>query len=193
MSAIRIRKVVPRDLPRVAVLAGRLVREHHAYDPARFMKPVDPERGYEQWLAKELRSPEVILLAAVTTGAVAAAELSAAAESGASSAPSEEVVGYAYARMQPRSYDELLEACTKLHDVYVDARARRLGAGEALLRETIRLAALEGAPRILLLTASQNEDAHRLFRRFGFRTTMLEMTRETLAEDARTPGERPVR
>ena len=145
------------DLPAVAILAGRLVRAHHDYDPDRFMKPVDPERGYARWFASQLGTDETILLVAEDV---------------------EGVAGYVYARMEPRSYNELLDACTKLHDIFVDERARRGGVGEALLRETFRIAAEKGAPRIVLLTASQNEAAQRLFGRMGFRTTMLEMTRE---------------
>ena len=87
-------------------------------------------------------------------------------------------LGYVYARMEPRSYNDLLDACARLHDVYVDERARRRGVGEALVRETFRIAAELGAPRVVLHTASQNEDAQRLFQRAGFRTTMLEMTAE---------------
>lgn len=145
------------DLPEVGVLAGRLVRMHHAYDPNRFLRPVDPERGYARWFATQLESDEVILLVAED-------------EQG--------IVGYVYARMEPRSYNELLDACVKLHDIYVDERARRSGVGEALLRETFRRATEKGAPRIVLLTATQNEQAQRLFKRAGFRTTMLEMTKE---------------
>ncbi|MCW5835718.1 MAG: GNAT family N-acetyltransferase [Labilithrix sp.] len=147
----------PADLPAVGILAGRLVRAHHAYDAQRFLEPVDPERGYERWFATQLGAEDTILLVA---------------------ADAEGVVGYVYARMEPRSYNELLDACTKLHDIYVDARARRRGVGEALLRETFRRAKAKGAPRVVLLTAAQNESAHRLFARVGFRTTMLEMTRE---------------
>jgi len=145
------------DLPAVGVLAGRLVRAHHDYDPQRFMKPVDPERGYARWFATQLEENDTILLVAEDD---------------------EGIVGYVYARMEPRSYNDLLDACTKLHDIYVDERVRRRGVGEALLRETFRRAKEKGAPRVVLLTASQNEGAHRLFRRVGFRTTMLEMTCE---------------
>lgn len=145
------------DLPQVGILAGRLVRAHHEYDPKRFMEPVDPERGYVHWFGSQLDSEDTTLLVA---------------------ADEERVVGYVYARLEPRSYNELLDACTKLHDIYVDERVRRRGVGEALLRETFRRAKAKGAPRVVLLTASQNESAHRLFRRVGFRTTMLEMTRE---------------
>lgn len=145
------------DLAAVAILAGRLVRMHHAYDPQRFMRPVDPERGYARWFASQLDSDDTILLVA---------------------AEDESIAGYVYARMEPRNYNELLDACTKLHDIYVDERVRQRGIGEALLREVFRRAKEKGAPRVVLLTASQNEGAHRLFKRVGFRTTMLEMTRE---------------
>ncbi len=151
------------DLPAVGILAGRLVRMHHAYDPLRFMEPVDPEQGYARWFKTQLPRPDVILLVAEADEDVG-------------------VVGYVYARMEPRSYDLLLEACTKLHDIFVDERVRRRGVGEALLQETFARARREGAPRVVLLTASQNAAAQRLFQRVGFRATMLEMTREIADE-----------
>ena len=157
MSEVRIRSMEPADLSAVGILAGRLLRAHHEYDPLRFMKPVDPERGYARWFATQLQLEETIMLVA---------------------ADDQGIAGYLYARMEPRSYNELLDACTKLHDIYVDERVRRRGVGEALLREMFRRATEKGAPRVVLLTASQNEEAHRLFHRVGFRTTMLEMTRE---------------
>ncbi|HEY0096539.1 MAG TPA: GNAT family N-acetyltransferase, partial [Archangium sp.] len=40
-----------------------------------------------------------------------------------------------------------------------------------------RLRAL-GVPRVMLMAASRNEAAQRLFARHGWRTTMVEMTRE---------------
>ncbi len=130
------------------------------------MEPVDPERGYARWFGTQLAEDEVMLLVAELDGAI---------------------VGYAYARLEPRSYNELLDACAKLHDIYVDAKARRSGVGEALLREVLRQASEKGAPRVVLLTATQNEAAQRLFSRVGFRTTMLEMTCELPAAVA--PGQ----
>ncbi|MBX3189548.1 MAG: GNAT family N-acetyltransferase [Labilithrix sp.] len=149
------------DLPAVSTYAGRLVRMHYALDPKRFLHLTNPEAGYARYFAGELRSDDVVLLAAVLGGAI---------------------VGYAYARLEPRSYNELLDACGKLHDVYVDERARGQGIGEALVREVVRRLAEKGAPRVLLLTAVQNEAAQRMFGRLGFRTTMLEMTRESDVE-----------
>jgi ribosomal protein S18 acetylase RimI-like enzyme len=160
VSDIVVRKMAEPDLPQVGVLAGRLVRMHHDWDRLRFMTPVDPERGYQRWFGTQLDNEDTTLLVAEDTTSRG------------------RIVGYAYARMEPRSYNELLDACTKLHDILVDDSARRRGVGEAILREVFRIATEKGAPRVVLLTASQNEAAQRLFRRMGFRATMLEMTKE---------------
>ena len=154
---LRVRRMEDRDLATVGALAGQLVRMHHAWDALRFLRPDDPERGYARWFATQLDADDVVLLVAEDE---------------------EGVAGYAYARIEPRSYDELRDACAKLHDVYVDERAWRRGAGEALVREVFRVTAEKGAPRVVLVTAVQNDAAQRLFQRMGFRATMLEMTRE---------------
>ena len=62
--------------------------------------------------------------------------------------------------------------------MFVDDAARGRGIGEALVREGMRRLKDKGAPRVVLLTAVQNQAAQRLFARAGFRTTMLEMTAE---------------
>jgi ribosomal protein S18 acetylase RimI-like enzyme len=152
-----VRPITQADLPAVGKLAGRLVRLHHDFDPKRFLHLENPEAGYARYFASELENADVVLLCASLDGVV---------------------VGYAYARMEPRSYNELLDACGKLHDVFVDDSARGRGVGEALVREAIARLEAKGAPRVLLLTAVQNESAQRLFGRLGFRTTMLEMTRD---------------
>jgi ribosomal protein S18 acetylase RimI-like enzyme len=147
-------------LDKVGVLAGKLVRMHHAFDPARFMALPDPERGYARWMATQLEAREVILLVAEDE---------------------EGIAGYVYARLEPRNWDDLLDRCVKLHDIFVDERARKRGHAEALLRELVVRARARGAPRIVLMTAIQNTSAQRLFERFGFRTTMLEMTAEVVS------------
>ena len=126
-------------------------------DPLRFLKPENPEKGYQRWFGTQLAKDDILLLVAEDADGVA---------------------GYLFAAMEPRSYNDLLDAYTKLHDILVAERARRRGIGEALLKEMFARAAAKGAPRVVLLTASQNEAAQRLFKRCGFRTTMLEMTAE---------------
>lgn len=157
MSDITIRTMTDADLPAVGKLAARLVRFHHEVDPKRFMALPNAEVGYPRYFASEMKKKEAVLLVAERDGAV---------------------VGYAYGRLEPRSYNELRDECGALHDVYVDEGARTHGAGEALVKEIIERLGKLGAPRVILLTAVQNERAQRLFQKLGFRTTMLEMTRE---------------
>ena len=171
----RVRAMSKADLPQAGRLAGKLVRLHYEFDPKRFLHLANPEAGYQRYFAGELESSDVILLVAHDTTLDAAAD-------GA-------IVGYVYARLEPRSYNELLDACAKLHDIYVDERARGHGIGERLVRETLRIAKERGAPRVVLLTAVQNESAQRLFAKTGFRTTMLEMTAEVEEDaDPKTPA-----
>jgi GNAT superfamily N-acetyltransferase len=59
----------------------------------------------------------------------------------------------------------------ELHRLYVLASARRSGAGSALLRWVIEEARRRGAQRLILFSDVHFEDAHRLYRRHGFRCT----------------------
>ncbi len=154
-----VRPMTAADLPAAARLAGKLVRMHYELDPLRYLHLPDPEAGYARYFAGELKSDRVALLVAERTS-------------------DEAIVGYAYGRIEPRSYNELLDTCGKLHDVLVDESARGHGLGEQLVREVVRRLTERGAPRVILLTAVQNEAAQHLFEKLGFRTTMLEMTRE---------------
>ncbi|AGP32099.1 GNAT family N-acetyltransferase [Sorangium cellulosum] len=160
ISALTVRAAVRADMPEVARFAAQLVRLHHALDPHRFLclEPLEP--GYERWLTRELADPGAAIVVAERGGAEPA------------------LVGYAYGRREPRDWNSLLDAHGALHDVFVAEPARRLGAGALLLEAVIaRLRAL-GAPRVVLHTATQNAAAQRLFERFGFRRTMIEMTLE---------------
>jgi GNAT superfamily N-acetyltransferase len=89
------------------------------------------------------------------------------------------VVGYAYARLEERDWNALLEACGALHDLWVDEGARGTGAGRLLAEAIIDKLTAMGAPRIVLHTGSKNEPAQRLFAKLGWRMTMVEMTRES--------------
>jgi ribosomal protein S18 acetylase RimI-like enzyme len=160
-----VRPMAAADLPAAARLAGKLVRMHYELDPLRYLHLANPEAGYERYFAGELKSDRVVLLVAERT-------------SGPREDAGEAIVGYAYGRMESRSYNELLDTCGKLHDVLVDESARGHGLGEQLVSEVVRRLTERGAPRVVLLTAVQNEAAQHLFKKLGFRTTMLEMTRE---------------
>jgi len=159
-DAFTIRAMTSADLSAVGPLAAALVAMHHALDPLRFIYLPDPGKGYAAYLGSELHNPRVVLLVAER-------------------ASDRAVVGYTYGRLEGRDYNALLDAAGKLEDVFVDAAVRGRGVGELLIRELLRRLAEKGAPRVVLMTATTNEAAQRLFARFGFRATMLEMTRES--------------
>jgi ribosomal protein S18 acetylase RimI-like enzyme len=157
MEPVRVRPATHEDLPEVGKMAGALVRFHHALDPLRFFLMEGVEQGYAHFLGSALSDRDSVVLVAERAGTL---------------------VGYAYARLEPRDWNALLDACGALHDIFVVPAERRNGVARAILEAVAaRLTAL-GAPRLVLSTATANEAAHRLFERSGFRRTMIEMTRE---------------
>jgi len=161
-DTIAVRPARPEDLQTAARLAAALVREHHAYDPLRFMCIEPLEDGYLCFLRTQVDREGVVLLVA-------------AARRG----PEETIVGYLLGSLEDRDWSDLRDVCGKIHDVYVDAAVRRRGVASRLVAEAVTRLAAMGAPRVVLMAAERNERARNLFGRLGFRTTMVEMTRET--------------
>jgi ribosomal protein S18 acetylase RimI-like enzyme len=155
-AEVRIRRAEPPDLAGIARLAGELVRMHHAVNPERFLLPDEVEKGYLWWLGKETAREQAVVLAALQGSAL---------------------VGYAYGTLEGRDWNMLLDDHGAIHDLFVDASARRVGVGRALLQEMIGSLEHLGAKRIVLSTMVDNDGAQRLFRACGFLPTMLEMTR----------------
>ncbi len=148
------------DAAPASKLAAALVREHHDYDPLRFMlvEPIEP--GYQRFLASQVDRDSVVLLVAEDEG------------------DDHRIVGYLLGSLEDRNWSDLRDACAKIHDVYVDASARRRGVATHLMEEAFRRFALLGAPRVVLMAAWRNERAREFFAALGFRSTMAEMTRE---------------
>jgi ribosomal protein S18 acetylase RimI-like enzyme len=157
MEGVVVRRAEERDLAAVAPLAGELVRLHHATDPSRFFLPDRVEEGYARWLSREIARTEAVVLVA---------------------ARGFEIVGYAYGTLEGRDWNMLLDAHGAVHDIYVAEHARRGGVGRMLVRAAAEALEALGARRIVLSTMVGNEVAQRLFRACGFRSTMIEMTRD---------------
>lgn len=168
---VHIRRATRDDIAAIAKLAARLAQMHHAIDPYRFLLVAGIEKGYADFFREEIGDEGAVILAA---------------ESDEGESPT--IVGYAYGRLEPRNWNDLLEACGKLHDLYVDESVRKSRVAKKLVLEMIERLESLGAPRVVLLTAHTNEAAQKLFKGIGFRPTMLEMTRETRRE-RRVPGE----
>lgn len=153
-----VRAAREADLDAMAAMAAELVRFHHEIDSDRFLLPDEVQEGYRWWFGKEVKNADAILLVAELSGAV---------------------VGYVYGRIEERDFNMLLSSHAALHDVFVAPGARGTGAAEALLTRFLEAAKERGVPRTVLHTATSNVRAQALFRRLGFRSTMIEMTRET--------------
>lgn len=155
--SVTVRAAEARDLPEVGKLAGMLVRQHHGFDAQRFILIPDVETGYVRFFTDELADPDTLILVAEVA---------------------ERVVGYAYARLEPRDWNNLLDAHGALHDLYVSDTARRRGVAGQLVDAVRAALARRGAPRLVLYTASKNAGARAFFARVGFRETMVELTME---------------
>src|SRR5690349_7912226 len=104
-AAVVIRRAERRDLPTLGRLGALLVRAHHAFDRARFLRPsANVEEGYAWFLGTQLEEPDVAVMVA-----------EAPPETGVDA----EVLGYVYAGLEPMSWKELRDAAGFIHDVVV--------------------------------------------------------------------------
>ncbi|MEO8905334.1 MAG: GNAT family N-acetyltransferase [Polyangiaceae bacterium] len=154
---VTVRAAEAQDLPAIAELAGQLVRQHYGFDAQRFMLIPNVEAGYAHFFAGELSNPDTLILAAELAGAV---------------------VGYAYARLEERDWNALLDAHGALHDIFVNESVRRQGVARRLVEAVRERLRAKGAPRLVLHTASKNHTAREFFAALGFRQTMTELTCE---------------
>ena len=135
-----------------------LLRTHYEFDRQRFLAPREgTESGYAAFLGSRLDSPDDCVFVAERDGVV---------------------VGYVFAALEPLSWKELRGPAGFIHDVAVEKDARRRGVATQLLQAAVSWLREHGAPRVILWSAAPNQGAQMLFRRLGFRETMVEMTME---------------
>ena len=153
-----VRRATSADLAAVGALGALLVKEHHDFDPQRFLAARDrTPADYAAFLSRQLDDATTAVLVAEESG---------------------NVIGYAYAALEGYDYMTLRGPAGILHDIIVEPEHRGRGVGRLLLDATLAYLRSRGAPRVVLSTAEQNEPAQRLFAGLGFRRTMVEMTRE---------------
>ena len=158
---IIIRGAEAQDLPEIGKLAGMLVRQHYEFDAQRFMLIPNVEAGYARFFLGQLSNPDTIILAAERASVI---------------------VGYAYARLEERDWNALLDAHGALHDIFVAESERRQGVARRLVDAVRERLQGKGAPRLVLHTASKNQAARAFFAALGFRETMIELTAELVDE-----------
>jgi ribosomal protein S18 acetylase RimI-like enzyme len=166
MTDVSIRAAVPEDAEQLGRLAFQLVQLHHEWDPLRFIKLDDPNAPRYGWYLSSRGGDKdtVVLVATVPEPAADGRD---------------KIIGYTYARMEPKDWNDLLDPYGALHDIFVDGTSRRKGVARKLALATFDELAKLGAPRVVLKTAAKNEAAQKFFATLGFRDTMIEMTRET--------------
>ena len=156
--SLLIRKATPEDLGALGNLGAMLMRTHYAFDAHRFLTPEEGvENGYASFLGSVLHSADDCLFVAEQNGVVS---------------------GYVWGGLEPLSWKELRGPAGFIHDLAVADDARHSGVGTALIEAGIAWLRERGAPRVVLWTAARNHAALTLFRRLGFRDTMIEMTIE---------------
>ncbi len=156
--AVSIRPATVSDLPTIGRLGAQLMREHHEFDPDRFIAAgEDAPREYANFLGTQLRNADAVVLVAEDQG---------------------DVVGYVYATLEGLDWMALRGPAGAIQDIAVVTERRGRGLGRQLLEAVLAHLESLGAPRVVLSTAEQNLPAQRLFASAGFRRTMVEMTRE---------------
>lgn len=116
-DTITVRAARLHDLTAAAKLAAALVREHHAYDPLRFMCIEPLEDGYERFLRTQVDREGVVLLVAA-----------------AGPGPDETIVGYVLGSLEDRDWSDLRDACGKS----TTSTCTRASAGAAWPRGWLR-------------------------------------------------------
>lgn len=151
-----LRPATKADIDLLGMYGAELVSIHHGWDERRFIAggPRTPT-AYSSHLRSQLDKPDVVVLVAEIHG---------------------RVVGYAYAGLEGSDYMSLRGPAGVIHDIFVEERHRRRGAGRALLAAMVGELGGRGATQIVLSTAHRNDAGQRLFASMGFKPTMVEMT-----------------
>jgi ribosomal protein S18 acetylase RimI-like enzyme len=158
MEDVVIRLARDPDLPALGQLGALLLETHYRFDEKRFLSPrPNSAEGYAWFLGSQVKEKDAAVFVAERAGVI---------------------VGYVYAGLEPMSWKELRDRAGFIHDVVVEDSSRRHGIASLLVHAAIDWLRAQGAPRVMLWTAEQNPAAQELFRRLGFRRTMIEMTRE---------------
>lgn len=152
-----IRDMEPEDLEPSSQLAEALVTLHHEWDRTRFFTTPSVAKGYFRFFSSQLKTQGVVLLTAEVDGKVG---------------------GYLYGTLEERDWAKLLDSHGAIHDIFVADFARRQGVAQALMNAAgTRFQAL-GAKQLVLYTATSNVEGQALFKRLGYRPTMIEMTKD---------------
>ena len=150
---VTVRPATIEDADIIAEFAMLLAEQHVGYDPIRFSRIADRE-GMARYYGGRTSANNAAVLVAEQDG---------------------KVIGFAYFEFEPILYAELAVNAAWLHDIYVDASVRGLGAGQLLMNAVRDEAKRVGAHKVLLSVAARNAAGQEFFEHCGFMPTMHEM------------------
>ena len=151
--AVTVHRASLKDAKKVAEFAYKLNVRHVGFNSKRFSQIADLEQMVNYY-GGETTARNAAVLVAENDG---------------------EIIGFAYIQFEKRNYAELLENAAWLHDIYVIESARSQKVGKLLIEAAVKTAKEFGADKLMLIAASQNEDAQKFFELQGFEPTMVEM------------------
>ena len=154
--AVVVRRATKADAAKIAEFSVALAEQHYGYDQVRFTRLITREGAAAYYGSRAEAENAAVFLAEIDGHAV----------------------GFAYLEYEPVLYAELATKVAWLHDIYIERDARKIGAGRVLLDAVKNEAGRQGANKVLLSVAEQNENAQRFFEQYGFRQTMREMMLE---------------
>jgi GNAT superfamily N-acetyltransferase len=153
-TPITIRRADVNDVTTLARFAVELANLHVSFDRRRFVAPEGGEAAFTSFFKGELARPEAVLLIAEIANAA---------------------IGYAFVRMEPRSFEDLRGSGAWLQDIFVAPDARSHGAGRRLVEAALEAARSLGSTSLMLDVSPRNAKGRSLFDSVGFRATMIEM------------------
>lgn len=153
---MRVRSAGAADVPALARLNAEVQELHRAAMPHHYRDAPIPE--IEEWMRRLLGDPDVTLLIAEEES---------------------EALGFAVVRREDSAGNTfaLPRLRAVIEGIGVTARARRRGAGRALMAGAEQLARSWGAASVVLDVQAFNADAESFYRALGYRTATTRMSK----------------
>jgi L-amino acid N-acyltransferase YncA len=156
---IRVRAAGTADVPRILKMLKQLTDAHEVYDAKRFVAPADAEATYGLWITQATPGSDVLTLVA---------------EHGKGGP----VIGYLIAEHFEAMPKYWAPECVYVHDIFVEATARRSGTADALLERAQAWGLSRGVRQLRGIVAHSNQMGQGFFKRNGFRVGAMEFVRD---------------
>jgi len=156
IAQLIVRKATIGDIPEIAKMAVKLARQHGDYDKKRFdLSIFEPlEARHVEYLTEQFQRHDTSFLLALLDN---------------------DIVGYAFLRVEPQSFLSLDQEGSWLHDIFFEESFRGRGLATAFFHAIVEEAKTMGSAFLMLGVSPKNVAGQNFFAKMGFRPTMREM------------------